>query len=619
MSRIIYTYALIKSLYDQGEDYIDSFWPFAVMVIPERKFSSIGFIKHNLNLQYDLEIPYHVLEAILDRAMIIGCLEKKRWKKKYKITPKGAKYREKLETEKEVSRKIESLIEDVKYFFEEHSILQNSERIRSLILTFLKRNIVPLIEFMKPTNVSDKVEFQRMSGEEEILVEYIKVAEHQKPEHYKTLEKMILGSIISVILFAEEPSDIFEIGKRKFKQCQVFLDTNFVFSLLELHEKEFNKPAKELFDLLKKNGFNIKIFDFTVDEICKVIKDYGQVAHRYPRNISVGGTYGTLSRKKWTKTDAVNFITNIEKALQQKGIEIEQTNVDLKFYEPLDDNIRVQITRFKREISSYTINHDTAAIEKIKELRVKSSRKIEDSEAFFLTSDFKLSTLNFREMGHREKGTICEVILDKLLAIILWLKNPNSTPPLKLIMAAYSRDLFIRREIWNKFYETVDKMKKDGKISEEDISALFYQNYIEDVLKEYDETEICEITEEFVLEEVEKALKFPEEEVKRRIENIKREIEEGLRKAARDSAKKLTWILRSLIVLLSIFSVGYCIFARKLDTLLIICGIFGFVIVIAGVAIGPIERIWLRVEDKMARKLYDAKKKDARLDEIAYI
>lgn len=24
----VYTYALVKSLYDQGEDYIDCFWPF---------------------------------------------------------------------------------------------------------------------------------------------------------------------------------------------------------------------------------------------------------------------------------------------------------------------------------------------------------------------------------------------------------------------------------------------------------------------------------------------------------------------------------------------------------------------------------------------------------------
>jgi len=34
MERLIYTYALIRSLCDQGEDYIDSFWPFVIKVLP---------------------------------------------------------------------------------------------------------------------------------------------------------------------------------------------------------------------------------------------------------------------------------------------------------------------------------------------------------------------------------------------------------------------------------------------------------------------------------------------------------------------------------------------------------------------------------------------------------
>ena len=39
VNKLIYTYALIRSLYDQGDDYIDSFWPFAIQVLEEKEYT----------------------------------------------------------------------------------------------------------------------------------------------------------------------------------------------------------------------------------------------------------------------------------------------------------------------------------------------------------------------------------------------------------------------------------------------------------------------------------------------------------------------------------------------------------------------------------------------------
>jgi hypothetical protein len=41
MNKLIYTYALIRALYDQGDDYLDSFWPFAVQALDTSKFIDI--------------------------------------------------------------------------------------------------------------------------------------------------------------------------------------------------------------------------------------------------------------------------------------------------------------------------------------------------------------------------------------------------------------------------------------------------------------------------------------------------------------------------------------------------------------------------------------------------
>ena len=92
---------------------------------------------------------------------------------------------------------------------------------------------------------------------------------------------------------------------------------------------------------------------------------------------------------------------------------------------------------YKGDQQLFHQNHDLFAIEKIKELRRYSIRKIEESKFFFLTSDRKLSRFNYLEMGHQSNGTICEIILDTLLTNILWLKDPRAKLSLKSIITVH--------------------------------------------------------------------------------------------------------------------------------------------------------------------------------------
>lgn len=544
MDRLIYTYALIKALYDQGEDYIDSFWSFAIKAFAVDRFVDIGSIQRNLKEKFDLKMPLYVLRTILNRARRKGYIEKKR--KRYKLTGKALEYLDKLETDKEVERRINALVEDLRQFFSDHNVSPSQDEIRDLLLSFLRKNIEHLIECINPSAAPGKIAIPKLERHGNLLIEYIKAAEQQKPDNYKTLQDMILGSIISVILYAREPSEMTEIGTRRFKHCQVFLDTNFIFFILGLHAREFNEPAKELFDLLRKYGFGLKVFSFTVDEICRVINGYSREAHRYPTTVRVDTLYSSLKRKGWKKTDAREFITNIEDILHEEGIEIELVKeVDLQTYDPTNEELRDLIGIYKPSQDLFHQNHDLAAIEKTKELRGKPVRKIEDSKACFLTSDVRLSRFNFIEMEHKENGTICEAILDRVLTNILWLKDPSTKPPLKSIIAAHSRDLFIRRRIWDRFYDRLQQLRQEGKVKDENISMLFYHGYIEGVLKEIDEQEADKITAEFVLEEIEKAAKFKEEMLEREVREKEEEFLQRLKEAVskKEQEKDSEWLV----------------------------------------------------------------------------
>ena len=113
MERLIYTYALIRSLYDQGEDYIDSFWPFVIKVLPPNKFADSDIIQRNLKEKFDIEMPLHVLRTVLNRARRRGYIEQK--EKQYKLTKSGLEYLDKLEADREVERRITALLKDMEH------------------------------------------------------------------------------------------------------------------------------------------------------------------------------------------------------------------------------------------------------------------------------------------------------------------------------------------------------------------------------------------------------------------------------------------------------------------------------------------------------------------------
>lgn len=642
MRKQIYAYALIKSFYDNGEEYLDAFWPFAIKVFPaDKEFLSSDAIQVKIKEEFSLQIPLHTLNTILNRARKKNYIYPK--KGGYKLAKSGLNYRNTLETDKSVDRRLNSLFVDIKQFLTKRGTSKNISQIQNDFLNFILKNVDLLIECLNPSIVSSQPVIPRATILERQLIEYIDIVDKQKPEHYTTLQDIILGSIISTILSSEDPSEITKIRKRKFKHCQVFLDTCFIFSLLGLSRQEFIEPAKELFDLLKEYGFEVKVFSFTVDEICRVINGYTKDWYRYPIGIRIGDTlYSTLKIMGWKKSSAKEFIMNIDDTLSNSGIKIDWVrDVNLDNYEPKDSELRHRMRRYKPEQGLFFQNHDLAALERTKELRGQLIRKIEDSKTFFLTSDKRLNKFNFFEMGHRKNGTICEAILDCLLTTILWLKNPKAKVSLKSLIGIYSRDFFVKRRIWDRFYETLQGLKKEEKVKDEAISMLFYDNYIEDVLIKFDDSEKNKITPEFVLEEIEKASKLPEKKVERIVKEKEKEflermeeevskkeqekdgewlrkiqkIKKNIRNSAEKSSSSYSFVYTSfLTIVILIVTIGiYFIFDKlKLPSILpwFIPSLFG-----SGGIIGIWGKLRNHLKNKLIESIYSKKLKEAGLHE----
>jgi tellurite resistance protein len=494
----------MKALFDEGNDYLDSFCPFALRVIPKDTSWTAFAIQDELRKVFDLKMPIHVLSIILKRT------EKKKYVEKlkdtYKLTDYGCEYVSKMETDKEVERRLNKLWLSIQDYCAGKKVTLTNQQIRNLLTYFINRNIDYFSQYINPATKPQQTPKVNDSNERHLL-EYFEVADKQEPDNYKTLEDLVMGSIISTLLHTQTAEDLENLENTQFASCTLFLDTNFVFSIMGLHSEEFNEAARELYDMLKKHKFSLKIFSFTTEEISRVINAYCTEGYRYPTGLRVYTIHSSLRRKGWKETDAREFVMYLEKNLQEKGIAVEWVkNSALEDYKAAEE-ARKGIRRFKPEQPIPNQNHDLMAIEEIKERRGRPITRLEDSKDLFLTSDARLSKFNF-ETYHKKTRTISEVMLDRLLANILWLKNPSTELSLKAIIASHSRDLFVKRNVWNKFYEVLQNLKQTGKTTEDKIATLFLNNYIEDCLLSIDNPD--DITPELGLDLIEKAKKKQE-------------------------------------------------------------------------------------------------------------
>lgn len=504
----LHTYALVKTLFNQNKDYFDTFVPLVLGVVGEVPFIDLITIQTNLKSELCLNIPIHILKTICTRAEKTGYLDREESTNKYRLNKIGLEYLKKQEPVEDVERRTNSFINAISSFFKTKGCELDSAQIQELLKTFIKNNIEGLIDFINPKVAQISIEKSISKQESFLLVEFIKEIQLSKPEEYKQFQELILGSILLALLSVETSSDISDIEARKFGEITVFFDTNFVFSLFGFHSEEMNKAAKELFKLLSESGFKARIFDFTVDEICRVTNGYIQHKNKLPLSFQVDSVYSSLKRLGWESSDVSDFISNIEKKLEELGIEIRFTDVDLANYNsPLDDTLRHKIAANKPDdYRGLSTNHDLAAIDQIRKIRKRTVRKIEDTAAFFLTADFALQRTAMFSLGHSESGTISEVIMDGVMANILWLKNPQITLPLSTVIATHSRGLLVDRRVWDKFYTVLEKLKKEGTVTDDKINMLFYRSNLANSLREYDRTDLDKIDTGLVMETIEEAV-----------------------------------------------------------------------------------------------------------------
>lgn len=518
MNNKILQYALFKSISDDKNNLLECFYPFFILALdPSHGNPSIA-VQKNTKDSHGLEIPIHVLHRLarLGRDKRHIELESTRTVWPILLTDSGRRYRSSIDDYRETERRISSFIDGFVSYLDSLGISATHEETRENVENYIKKNTTYLSGVIFHDSSENLSKFEKHEKE---FTKYIIEIEKAKPDDYQILKELFYGSIIcsSLLLSEKEFSGVVESN---FKNTKIYFDANYLFSFLNFHDEELSVPANELYQLLMNFGFELRYFDFTLEEMTIVLKNYVKRQHIYASGIKVKSLYSMLRSRNTYPSDIIDIISNLEANLAKFSIFKKNTDVELTSYKPGDSQLFAELRKSKRNQGILYQNHDIALLEKARKIRKKSYQNFENTNSFIITSDFKLGMICYRYFGHEKSGTVSEVILDRTMTNILFLKNPSIELSLSTIITGFTNNLFVARSIWDKFYTIAKTLIASGEVPEDKLSNLFYHGYIESELLQFGDTDLDSIDEQFVLERIEDVVALIEKEEVRKIAEV---------------------------------------------------------------------------------------------------
>jgi len=362
-------YSLIKVLNERGGNVLDCFYPFLISSLDPSIYYSVEDISVSLLERYSIKFPVHFIKALVTYAVkkddIYHENQMTFWP--VRLTEKGRDKFDSFENIDDINRNINQLLLFIKNCFEKDGIILELGYIQELLTDFIEDNLEVFLGYIydrqeEKLNPAKKKEYL-------VLVEYIYKIEEQSALLFKTINDLVLGAeIASILKYDEKEYDSITTHDGD-KRVKIYCDANFLFSLLELHSKEYSDAAIELFNLMKQNRYELYVYDLTLQEMIQVLKSYLNESNIYPKTIKVNTLYGNLKQKGYDRTKTLLLISSLKKMLEEKGVHLKTTGYTLETYKEYEPELEKIIFKYKPHQSEIYRKHDLFLLNKASRLR----------------------------------------------------------------------------------------------------------------------------------------------------------------------------------------------------------------------------------------------------------
>jgi len=245
-----------------------------------------------------------------------------------------------------------------------------------------------------------------------VHVNFLNHIESQSHTLYKIVEKLFMGSLIASYL--ESSVDLDE----KFSdQVEYYIDTQIILRALGLQEEPETQPARDLLELIKNTGGNLKVFDVTIDEMNRVLDN---AIERFDKDNPTTSINEACIRNGKNKAWLVTLNHNLSNELNERyGFvtgkinhsfrkEIEKT----KDFEELKD-------LWQNDASAF---HDVLCYRRVRYLRGGEVNSPKKANSWFVTPNKRLYGFNKEFVSNRGAA---EIVNPEPLTALLWLRDVN--------------------------------------------------------------------------------------------------------------------------------------------------------------------------------------------------
>lgn len=467
-SETLTSLAMLKVNVDQGKDYLDYLRPFILQVLVDQKPDPVTdrVVQGHLRTQFGLEIPDRAVQVVLKRLSRSHPLTKEAGV--YRIT--GALPNPDIAAAKSnANRHIQAVVSGLMEFSKGTAkpIATTEEAVTAICAFLAQFNIPCLRAYLRGTAIPT------IEGDHHVHIvlvsEYVLHLQQSDPERFESFLIVVQGHMLANALLCPD----LQSAPKTYKGVTFYLDTPLLVRRLGLEGEPRKAAIENLIGLLHNLGASVATFLHSRQELERVIK--GAADHLDAPN-GRGSIVLEARRSGRTRSDLLVLAGQIDEKLSEGGIEVKKTpryiadfQIDETAFEKvLQDEVSYFNPRAKED--------DTNSVRSIYVLRAGiAPSKVENSKAVLVSSNSGFARAAF-EYGqrHEESREVSSVITDFSLANMAWLKAPMGAPSLPTIeILAFSyAALQPSKELLSKYLTEIDKLEKQGKITERDHQLL---------------------------------------------------------------------------------------------------------------------------------------------------
>ena len=460
--------AILKVNIDQGEDYFSYLQPFILQVLVDKRPDPVTdlVVKDYILQKFGLEIPERTIQIVLRRLAKSRLLN--RGKGVYRISgnlPDPGIAAKQSEAERHIQSVTLGLVE-----FSQNTpkpLSKREDAIDAICAFLAKFDITCLRAYLRGTVIPS---LKGTHKTDIVLVsDYVQHLQRTQPERFNSFQVLVKGHMLANALLCPDLQN----APTTYKDVKFYFDTPLLIQEAGLESEAKENATRKLVDLLHELGGEICVFSHSRDEFRGVLLN----ALRYLESPDGRGAIIREARKRGTtKSDLLFFAEQIEDKLKMARIEIRDTpqyapsfQIDEKVFGQLIDD---EVSYWNERTKEFDIN----SVRSIYVLRNgRCPHSIEKSRAIFVTSNSAFARAAWQyEQEHGDSCPVSSVITDLGLANMAWLKAPMGSPalPMVQVLAFCYGALEPSEKLLNKYMKEIDKLEKEGAITERDHQLL---------------------------------------------------------------------------------------------------------------------------------------------------